>query len=340
MGSKISDLLEGEEIEITQLKGKILAVDGFNALYMFLTTIRGPDGSPLMDSKGNITSHIQGLLSRFLNYMQQGLKFVFVFDGEAPELKSEETKRRKELKEEARKLYEKAKDTQNIENMKKYAARTVFLTPKMVEETKELLNHLGIPYVQAPSEGEAQAAYLVNKGDAYAVVSQDVDSLLNGAERVVKNLSITGRRKLPGNLGYKNITPELIDLNKNLNELELDIDELIKLAILIGTDYNYGGIKGIGPKKGYKLIKNKGDDSFKEAKWNKHFEIDWQEIYDTIKHMPINTDYVLEWKQANIEQIKIFLEKRDFSEVRIDNILKKIEEVNQNNKQKGLGEFF
>ncbi|MFT4260914.1 MAG: flap endonuclease-1 [Candidatus Woesearchaeota archaeon] len=340
MGSKITDLLEGKEIKVESLAGKVLAVDAFNTLYMFLTTIRGPDGSPLMTREGKITSHIQGLISRFTNYSEKGLKFVFVFDGTPPKLKSEESKRRKSLKEEAKKLYKEAKDKDDVENMKKYAARSVFLTDEMIEETKELLKIMGIPVVQAPSEGEAQAAHLVKKGDAYAVVSQDADSLLNGALRVIKNMSITGRRKLPGNLGYKTLEPELIELKPNLEKLALTQDELIMLAILIGTDYNYGGVKGIGPKKGIKLVKKEKEKSFETINWEEHFDIEWKDIFDTIKDMPITDDYELRWQNPDYDKLREFLEKRDFSENRIDSTLRKIKYAEDKNKQKGLSEFF
>src|SRR5690606_27109290 len=164
MGSKITELLETKEIPLKDLKGKILAVDAFNTLYMFLTTIRGVDGNPLTDNQGRITSHLQGLFSRFSNYLEQGLKFVFVFDGESPDLKKDERERRKKLKQEALELYEQARKEQNIENMKKYAARSTFLTKEMVDEAKALLTAMGIPIIQAPSEGEAQATHLVKKG--------------------------------------------------------------------------------------------------------------------------------------------------------------------------------
>jgi flap endonuclease-1 len=340
MGSKISDLLEGKEIKVEDLAGKVLAVDAFNTLYMFLTTIRGPDGSPLMTKEGKITSHIQGIISRFTNYMDKGLKFVFVFDGTPPSLKSEESKRRRELKKEAQKLFEEAKQKEDLENMKKYAARSVFLTNEMVEETKELLDLLGIPIVQALSEGEAQAAHIVLKGDAFAVVSQDADSILNGALRVIKNLSITGKRKMPGNLGYKNLEPELIELKPNLTRLELTQDELIMLAILIGTDYNYGGVKGIGPKKGIKLIKDKKEKSFEEVNWEDNFKINWKDIFDTIKDMPTTDDYEIKFKSPNYDKLKEFLSIREFSEVRIENTLAKIKDIENKNKQKGLSDFF
>ncbi|MCF7901719.1 flap endonuclease-1 [Candidatus Woesearchaeota archaeon] len=344
MGVAITELLEGKEVKPEELSGKILAVDAFNTLYMFLTTIRGADGSPLMDSKGNITSHLQGLFGRFSNLMEKGLKFVFVFDGQPPELKTKERERRKALKEEAKELYEEAKQKEDVENMKKYAARTVFLTKEMIVEAKELLFAMGIPYVEAPSEGEAQAAFMVKKGDAYAVVSQDADSLISGSPRTIKNLSISRRRKMPGSYNYQVVNPELLSLKDNLERLELSQDELIALAILIGTDYNYGGVKGIGPKKGIKLVKkHKGDFNalFEEAKWSETFDFDWRKIFEVFKQMPVKEDYVIEFKNYDKEKlINLLVKKCEFNEDRVNSTLDKLDKAKKLNEQKGLGDFF
>ncbi|MCC7575131.1 flap endonuclease-1 [Candidatus Woesearchaeota archaeon] len=344
MGVAITELLKSHELKVDSLKGKVLAVDAFNVLYMFVTTIRGPDGSPLMDSKGRITSHLTGLFSRFSNLMEKGVKFVFVFDGEAPELKKKERERRYKLKEEAKDLYEQAKDQGDVENMKKFAARSVFLSEDMVVEAKRLISAMGMPVIDAPSEGEAQAAYLVKKGDAFAVLSQDADCLLNEAPRMVRNLSITARRKMPGQLHHKASEPELIVLKENLEFLGMSQDQLIVLSILVGTDYNYGGVKGIGPKKALKLIEKHGDDFdvlFEEAKWSEHFDFSWRNIFDLIKNMPVTDDYVLDFKNPDVDEIKkILVDEHDFSEERVNSTLLKLEEYKKVNAQKGLGDFF
>lgn len=344
MGVAITELLEGTEIKTESLKGKILAVDAFNSLYMFLTTIRGADGAPLMDSNGNITSHLVGIFSRFSNLMEKGLKFAFVFDGKAPDLKSKEKERRRALKDEAKSLYEEAKQKEDVENMKKYAARTTFLTSNMIEEAKELILAMGMPVIQAPSEGEAQAAHVVKRGDAYAVVSQDADALLSGAPRAIRNLSITKRRKMPGSYNYQVVNPEMFTLKDTLEKLELSHKQLIALAILVGTDYNYGGVKGIGPKKGIKLVKKHKDDFealFTEVNWSEYFEIDWREIFRTFDEMPVIDDYDMTFNSPDVEKIKeILVKKHDFSQDRVNNTFEKLENAKKLNEQKGLSEFF
>jgi flap endonuclease-1 len=344
MGVAITNILKSEEIKIEDLTGKILAVDSFNILYMFLTTIRGPDGSPLTDSKGQITSHLVGLFSRFSNLMERGLKFVFVFDGKAPELKHEERERRKQLKMDATKQYDEAVQQENIENMKKYAARTTVLTKEMIEEAKKLIVAMGMPIIIAPSEGEAQAAHIVKNGDAYAVMSQDADSLLSGSPRTVRNLSITGRRKIPGTNAFKNVVPEMLKLQDNLSELGLTQDQLIVLAILVGTDYNYGGVKGIGPKKALAIVKKHQDNFdavFDEVKWNENSNVAWKKIFETFKEMPVTSDYEIKFNQPDEAKLReILVEEHDFSEERVKSSLEKLANYKMQNQQKGLSDFF
>ncbi|MBN4049115.1 flap endonuclease-1 [archaeon AH-315-M20] len=343
MGVAFKDLIVSEEISLDCLKNKIIILDAYNILYQFLTTIRGRDGSLLMDSKGNVTSHLAGLFSRTANLIQKGIKIGFVFDGKAPDLKQKERERRKALKLEAEKKFIEAKKKKDVKEMKKYAARTSRLTKDMAEESKKLISLLGCPVVQAPSEGEAQAAYMVKKHKGFAVGSQDFDSLIHGATKLVRNLSITGRRKKGKTIGYQIVKPELIDLSENLNNLGIDQNQLIALAIIVGTDYNPGGVKGIGPKNALKLVKKhkSGFDSlFKEVKWNDFFEFSWTEVYYLIKKMPITDDYKLEWGSVKRDEVfKFLVEEHDFSEDRVNSTLEKLSNETFKKQQKSLGDF-
>ena len=220
--------------------------------------------------------------------------------------------------------------------MKKYASRTSRLTPEMVEDAKTLISYLGLPIIQAPSEGEAQAVYIAKKENCFAVISQDYDSLLYGVPNLVRNLSILGKRKQSNKLNYSTIKPEIINLAGALNNLKIDNDQLTAIAMLVGTDYNPKGIKGIGPKNALALVKkhNKDFDSlFKEVKWNESFDFEWTEVYYLFKKMPVTDDYNLEWKNINKEKIKEFLIQRDFSEERIDSTLNKLEKKEDTKKQ-------
>ncbi|HLC75031.1 MAG TPA: flap endonuclease-1 [Candidatus Nanoarchaeia archaeon] len=339
MGVKLKDLAVSKQITLDELHGKILAVDAFNTIYQFLTTIVQRDGKPLVNHDGHVTSHLNGLFYRCTKFMEHGLKLVFVFDGKPPALKSHEIARRVELKMDAAQKHKEAEEKGDIEGMKKYAVRTARLTTEMIEESKQLLALLGIPIIQAPSEGEAQAAYMTKQGDAYAVVSQDFDSLLFGCTRVVRNLSIDGRRKKAGTLLYTTVQPELITLSDVLNTHGIDQDKLIALGMLVGTDFNNGGIPGIGPKKALKLVTKHNELAavFEEAQWKKYWDIDWKEIFDTIKHMPCEKKYTLQWKAPQIEKLRAMLvEQCDFSPERIDVKLKKFVEERKEKAQTGL----
>src|SRR3989338_165864 len=270
MGVAITELLIKKEIELDELSGKTIVIDAPIQLYQFLSSIRGRDGSLLSDSKGEVTSHLIGLSSRIPKLMEKNIRLAYVFDGKVPDLKKKERERRKELKIEAEKKYQEAVKKEDLEEMKKYAARTTRLTPSMIEEAKKLIEALGIPIIEAPSEAEAQASHIVKNGDAFAVGTNDADCLMFGAPRIIRNLSIVGKRKKTSKLAYETISPELVDLAENLNNLGIDNDQLIALSMLVGTDYNINGIKGIGPKNALKLVKQYGknfDSLFKEVKW-------------------------------------------------------------------------
>jgi len=342
MGVAIGQILQKQEMELKDLAGKVIAIDAPLFLYQFLSSIRSPDGTPLQDSKGNVTSHLVGLFFRTISLMQKQIKLVFVFDGKPPELKQKERARRRELKQEAAKEYEIAKQREDVSSMKKYAQRMTKLDKNMINEAKELITAMGLPVVQAASEAEAQASYMVKKGDAYAVATQDSDTMMFGATRVIRNISLAGKRKRNKKLAYEVYKPELVLLSENMNNLGLDTDAFVMLCMLIGTDFNVGGIKGLGPKKSLALVKKYHDDPealFKEVEWDKTFDYDWNEVFYLIKNMPVEENYVLEWNKPDPDKVKeILVARHEFSEDRVDSSLDKLKvEAVQ---QKGLNEFF
>ncbi|MBD3164939.1 flap endonuclease-1 [Candidatus Woesearchaeota archaeon] len=343
MGVNISELLLKKEIEIASLRNRIIAVDAHLFLYQFLTTIRQRDGGLLMDSHGRVTSHLTGLFTRNAKLMQQGLRLCYVFDGKSPELKMKERQKRRQLKEDASVKYEEAKAKKDLDEMKKYAARTSKLSSDMIEEAKKLLAGMGIPVIVAPSEAEAQAAYIVKQGKAFASASQDADSLMFGCPKLIRNLSFSGKRKKSNKLAYEAIKPEIVNLSDTLNSLGIDQEQLIALCMLVGTDFNNKGIKGIGPKKAVELVKKYGNDfdnMFKDAKWDDNFEIPWNEVYYLIKKMPVSDDYFLNWDKVNRDKVyEILVEEHDFSEERVNSTLDKISAEKEKQTQKDLGEF-
>lgn len=337
MGVALKDILEYDEISIEKLNNKKIAIDSFNMLYQFLASIRQSDGNPLTDSKGNITSHLKGLFNRLVYFKKNSIKPVFVFDGIAPKLKERERELRAEKKIEADKKYKEAIDMGLMEEARKYASGTTKLESFMIEESKELIKAFGFPVIEAPSEGEAQAAYLSQKGDLFASASQDFDSLLFGAKYLIRNLSVGGKRKIPGTSQYKDVSIEYYDLSKNLEVLGLSQEELIHVAILCGTDFNPGGIKGIGPKKAIKMIKEyrgREEELYKTLDWHSYFNHTWVEVLNTFRKMPVDKEAQFEFSEMNKDSIKEILIRKDFSEDMIERSLSGIKNV------KTLDSFF
>ena len=313
MGTSIGDILEPLETSFDALSGKVIAVDAYNTLYQFLSTIRQPDGTPLKDSSGRTTSHLSGLIYRTTNLMEKGLKLVFVFDGKPPELKAKVIKARTERREAARKKWEEAEVP---EEALKYAKASTRIDVTIVEESKQLLTYMGIPHVQALSEGEAQAAYMVIRGDAEFVCTQDYDSLLFGAPRVIRNLSAP----------RKKARLEVLDLHKFVQKLGITREELIDLAILVGTDFNEG-VKGIGAKTALKLIK-KYHSIEKIIANSKIVEDTGIENYELVRDIflvpDVSDSYEIVWRAPDVVKLKEMLcEEHEFAEERVCNALER-----------------
>ena len=258
MGLDLKSLLVRDKTKLESFTNKIVAIDAYNAIYQFLAIIRGPEGLHLTDTQGRVTSHITGLLYRNINFLSLGIKPVYVFDGKPPSLKSAEIEHRKQIKKDATVKYERAVSEGKMEDARKFAQQTTSMKDGMVEDSKHLLDLFGIPYIQAPSEGEATAALLTTTGHADVAASQDFDSILFGARKLVRNFTNSGRRKLPNRNTYIEIEPEIIDYKKNLEALGITREQLIDVGILIGTDFNPDGFERVGPKTAIKMIREYG----------------------------------------------------------------------------------
>jgi len=258
MGVDLGELVPAQTLSLEELSGKVVFLDGNNILYQFLAQIRRPDGTPLKDEQGRVTSHLSGVLYRTANLAEAGILPVYVWDGTPPEAKAEEIQRRRERREEAREAAEQAREEGDLETARAKASQSSRLTQEMIDQADDLLDRLGIPTLQAAGEGEATAAEAVKDGEAFALVTQDYDSLLFGTPRVVRNLTSTQKRKVPGKDEYRQVEPEIVRLEQVLDELDVTREQLVTVAILMGTDFNEG-ISGIGPKTAVKAVREHGD---------------------------------------------------------------------------------
>ena len=303
MGLDLKPLLIRDKTKLELFSNKVVAIDAYNAIYQFLAIIRGPEGLHLSDAQGRVTSHITGLFYRNINFLSLGIKPVYVFDGKPPSLKSAEIEHRKQIKKDATVKYERALSEGNMEDVRKYAQQTTSMKDGMVQDSKHLLELFGIPYIQAPSEGEATAALLTTMGKADFAASQDFDSILFGAKKLVRNFTNSGRRKLPNRNTYIEVEPEIIDYKKNLTELGITREQLVDVGILIGTDFNPDGFERIGPKTAIKMIKENG--KLENVK----------QIQDQLSQIDFNAirKIFLEPETANVDKI-------EFNDIRYDDI--------------------
>jgi len=333
-------LLSFRQISLQELSGRTIAIDAMNTLYQFLAIIRQPDGTSLMDRRGNITSHLSGVFYRTINLLEAGIKPVYVFDGEPPELKSETVEERRRIRQEAARKWEEALERGDLEEARKFAQSSTSLTDEMVEESKRLLEAMGVPYVQAPSEGEAQASYMARKGDVWGVASQDYDSLLYNSPYLVRNLTISGRRKLPGKNVYVKVEPELVSLDENLRELGITREQLIGIGILLGTDYNEG-VKGIGVKTALKLIREKGSIEKVVEEKKIVLEPSVEQIKQLFLNPKVTDDYEIRWKPVDRDKVfSILCDEHDFSRERVQKALERVREEERTRAQSRLEQFF
>lgn len=345
MGLSIKDIISRHQIEFGDLSGKTVCVDAFNTLYQFLSTIRQADGTPLQDEEGRITSHLSGILYRNIFLLNLGVKLIYVFDGPPPALKRKIHKKRTEQREIAEEKYEEAKASENLEDMRKFSQRLVRLENNMIEESKELLHAMGIATVDAPGEGEAQAAYLSRRPEIYATVSQDYDSLSFGAPILIRNLTMSKKKRTP--TGHVEVFPEMIVLSEVLEELGINQDQLICLGILIGTDYNPKGIFRIGQKKALQIVKEfvTPEEIFKSVHekmlaMDEEDHFNWEEVFALFK-APQLRDSEIEFPKMDLEKIKeILVERHGFNEERINNQIEKLEKVERAKTQKALDKWF
>lgn len=339
MGVDLSSILDKQELSLSEVQGRV-AIDAFNTLYQFLTIIRQKDGTPLMDSKGRITSHLSGLFYRTCNLLEKGIRPVYVFDGEPHPLKKQTIAERGARKLEAEEELRKAREEGRAEDVRVYAQQTAKLGEEQVDESKRLLDLLGIPWVQAPSEGEAQCAWLCREGLVQAAGSQDYDSLLFGTPVLIRNLTVAGRRKLPRREVYVDVLPERIDLEANLTRLNLTRRKLVWLALLVGTDFN-PGVHGIGPKKGLKLVQE--HDSMESILKKLSQEMDWKTLESVFLKPDVKeiNKKELEAKELDREGlVKFMVDEHDFSLDRTNSTLERAFQAPADTSQASLKKWF
>jgi flap endonuclease-1 len=316
VGLPLRDITHPTEIPWSALVGRTLAVDGNNMLYQFLATIRAPDGQPFTDKAGRVTAHLIGLLYRTTSWLEQQIRPVWVFDGRPPDLKAGTLRTRFLAKERAQEAWSEALAAGDLETARRKAAQTSRLTRPMIEEAMRVLHALGLPTVQAPSEGEAQGARMAAAGTVWASASEDYDSLLFGTPRLVRGLG--SRQPRTGAQAA-----QLLEHDRLLAELGITQEELILIGLIIGTDFNEGA-RGYGPKKALKLVqKHLGWDATLRTVGIEPAEV--AEAADIFRHPSVVDAPPPKFGEPDEEALRQSLVvEHDFSEDRVRGALQRI----------------
>ncbi|MDE1871319.1 MAG: flap endonuclease-1 [Candidatus Micrarchaeota archaeon] len=348
MAVDLSKLVSKRRLNFEELRGRSIAIDAYNVIYQFLSIIRQQDGTPLMDFKGNVTSHLSGIFYRTIDILDYGIRPIYVFDGIPSILKQKTTMARIKRRDEARKAWEEAKESGDVEAMRMHAMASTRITKEVVESSKELLKYMGIGYVNAPGEGEAQASYMCKEGLVYAVASQDYDTLLFGSRNVVRNLTFSGRRKLPRKNVYINVEPEMVSLEDTLNSLGINQRQLIWLGIMLGTDFN-NGIRGAGPKTALRIARNSSSiDDVKGAimeRFKTEFELDIREVEDLFTNPEVRemdgdaVESLLKGSYDKGKLVDFMCRDHGFSEERIAKTAERLAKAKPSTNQKGIGSW-
>jgi len=341
LGVNLTPIITKQTLTLNDLRGKSLAVDANNYLYQFLSLIRTRDGTPLKDSQGNITSHLAGLMFRSTRLIHDfGIDLVFVFDGKPPALKEKELLKRREQRQKATLEWQQALKAQDYAKAFSKAVMTSRLTQSMIDDAKQLLKLLGIPYIQAPSEAEAQTAHMAIRGDVWAASSKDYDSILFGAPKLLRFLTIYGKEYLPSKGIARPLKPELITLHRLLRHHKITHLQLVDLAILVGTDFNKG-VKGIGPKTALKLVKEHGTIENLPNELLEKIPLRYQQVREIYLHPETISKYNLSYGVLDEEKLFQFLcNQRDFARKRVEIIVQRMREVYESKKQVGLERWF
>ena len=330
MGSDIKEMIDPikREMEIGHFLNKKIAIDAFNTIYQFLSIIKGSDGKPLKNFKGEITSHLSGLLYRNTMFLENNIKPIYCFDG---------IEKSKKLRWETRKNNS-----------------SVRITKYIIESTKELLNHMGIPYVQGTAEGEAQCCLLNIRNQCFSVASQDYDCLAFGGKRLIRNFAINAKRKKGDT--YITLPIDFISSQKFFDFHDITREQLVDIIILSGNDF-YPGISGFGCNTSLKIIKEYGTIvNYIEDVYDKVIVIikkngisysessaflkDIIEIRKIFLNPNVNENYKIRYRKPDFNELKSFLTRNNFSSIRVENVIKRLEKTCVNKKQINLEKFW
>ncbi|KAL6784452.1 RAD2 [Auxenochlorella protothecoides x Auxenochlorella symbiontica] len=319
--------------------GRKIAVDASMHIYAFMVVVGRTGDQTLTDEAGNVTSHLQGMFFRTVKMLESGMKPVFVFDGKAPTLKSDELAKRYSKRQTATTDLETAKETGTKEDVEKYSKRTVRVTREHNAECRRLLQLLGVPIIDAPSEAEAQCASLCSQGLVYGIATEDMDALTFATPRLIRHLMSPAAANKP-------VTE--FEYDQVLAELDLTADQFIDLCILCGCDYTEK-IGNIGPFRALQLIKKHGSlEATLAALDPEKYNIPEPFPYKEAKELFLNPEVLkpenippMKWTSPDLDGLLEFLVKeKSFNEERVRSAIQRVTAAKSKSNQGRLDSFF
>ena len=321
LGVLLTPILKREQTSFKALYGKSFAVDASIELHQFLALIRRPDGTLFTDANGKVTSHLIGLFTRTSRLVTDyKVRPVFVFDGRPNPLKRATIEERRKVQQKAQIEYAQAVTARDYSKAWSKAVMSGRVTGEILADSKRLLSLMGIPWLDALEDGEAQASFMAAKGDVWAVGSKDYDCLLFGSPILARYLTLTGREYLPAKRTSRPLIPELVKLKDNLEALEITREQLVDVALLVGTDFNEG-VMGIGPKKGLSLVRKYGAAEKFPEEIKRELPSNLDEVRNVFLHPRVLQDYTIKKTRVNAEGLIEFLfGERGFARDRVQKV--------------------
>lgn len=324
----LTPILKREQTSLKALTGTSFAIDASIEIHQFLALIRKRDGSLFTDSQGRVTSHLIGLLTRTSRLISEfKMRPVFVFDGRPNPLKHRTIAARREVRKKAEVEYDQAVSQRDYSKAWSKAVMTGRVTGSVLDDAKRLLTLMGIPWVDALEDAEAQASYMAAKGDVQAVGSKDYDCLLYGAPVLARYLTLTGREWLPAQKRSRPLIPEIIRLNENLQTLGITREQLVDLAILVGTDFD-DGVMGIGPKKALKLVSDFGSVENMPDEIRSKLPNNLDDVRQVFLKPRVHENYSLKRSGPDRKGLVDFLSKeREFNQQRVERLSERLTKI-------------
>lgn len=327
-----------KENDIKNYFGRKIAIDASMSIYQFLIAVR-QEGNVLANEAGETTSHLMGMFYRTIRMVDAGIKPVYVFDGKPPQLKSVVLSKRLERRKEAIGSLEEAHEIGTTADVDKFSRRTIRVTKEHNDDCRKLLKYMGIPYLEASGEAEAQCAALCRAGKVFATASEDMDSLTFGTPILLRHLTFSEARKMP-----------ILEIHHDvaLKELNLTQEQFVDLCILLGCDY-CDGIKGIGPHRALQLIKQYGTldaiiSNIDSSKYPIPEDWPYQEVRQLFMNPDVRSDtneIDLKWESPDQEGVvKFLVHEKGFNEERVANALKRLTKGLSTATQGRLDTFF